>query len=202
MAKQAKVWTGSAWADLASATTDLTPYSTTAQMNTAIAVAQNLVLVGTASPSAATTIQINNCFSSTYDRYLLLWSGNLASGAQDLRMQLTISGTPNTETLYFYGFTYVTNTAGPSRAYAGSQSFTIIGSVADISASGSLIINNPALAKPTNGNFSSTYWGSGANNIDAGGISHNKSVAYDGIKIYPGGSTITGEVRIYGYKNS
>ena len=36
MAKQAKVWTGSAWADLASATTDLTPYSTTAQMNTAI----------------------------------------------------------------------------------------------------------------------------------------------------------------------
>jgi hypothetical protein len=202
MAKQAKVWTGSAWADLASATTDLTPYSTTAQMNTAIGAAQNLVLVGTASPSAATTIQINNCFSSTYDRYLLLWSGNLASGAQGLNAQLTISGTANTESLYFSGFTYITNSGGPSRYYGGSGTSMAIGNTADLSSSGSIVINNPALAKPTNGSQSYTYWGSGANEIGQGGFSHNKSVAYDGIKIVPAGSTITGEVRIYGYKNS
>jgi hypothetical protein len=75
MAKQAKVWTGSAWADLASATTDLTPYSTTAQMNTAIGAAQGLTLISSATiGTAVSSVVVASVFSSSYDNYRIIIS--------------------------------------------------------------------------------------------------------------------------------
>jgi hypothetical protein len=161
-----------------------------------------LTLVGTASPSAASSVTISNCFTTTYDRYLILWSLITASGATAVNAQMTLSGTANTESLYFTGTNYITNSGGPTRTYTGSTTAMNFGNAADLSSSASITLNNPALAKPTNGNVSYTYWGSGANEIGQGGFAHNKSVAYDGIKLTPASSTLTGEIRIYGYKNS
>jgi hypothetical protein len=60
MAKKARVYDGTAWQELASAQTDLTAYSTTAQMNTAIEstkrLLQNLNFTTSAYASGTTTI--------------------------------------------------------------------------------------------------------------------------------------------------
>ena len=53
MAKKARVYDGTAWQELASAQTDLTAYSTTAQMNTAIAAKTGMTLLSTTTLSGA-----------------------------------------------------------------------------------------------------------------------------------------------------
>ena len=55
MAKKARVWTGTEFVELASAQTDLTAYSTTAQMNTAIAAKTGMTLLSTTTLSGAST---------------------------------------------------------------------------------------------------------------------------------------------------
>jgi hypothetical protein len=200
IAKKARVYDGTAWQELASAQTDLTAYSTTAQMNTAIGSAQSLVLLATSSPSSASSVTISNCFSTTYDRYLVMFSLT-STAAVAIRAQMTLAGTANTENLYFSGNTYITHASGPSRAYNGSVDYMNVASISDLSSSGFFTISNAALAKPTTGTYVYSYWGTVANETGQGGFSHNKSVAYDGIKLYPSSSTMSGEIRIYGYKN-
>ena len=56
MAKKSRVWDGTAWQELASAQTDLTPYSTTEQMNTAIAAKTGMTLLSTTTLSGASTV--------------------------------------------------------------------------------------------------------------------------------------------------
>ena len=56
MAKKARVWTGTEFVELASAQTDLTAYSTTAQMNTAIAAKTGMTLLSTTTLSGASTV--------------------------------------------------------------------------------------------------------------------------------------------------
>lgn len=56
MAKKARVYDGTAWQELASAQTDLTAYSTTAQMNTAITAGPRMTLLSTTTLSGASTV--------------------------------------------------------------------------------------------------------------------------------------------------
>ena len=56
MAKKSRVWDGTAWQELASAQTDLTAYSTTAQMNTAIAASKKILQVVGNTTTTETTV--------------------------------------------------------------------------------------------------------------------------------------------------
>ena len=76
MGKKARVWDGTAWQELASAQTDLTAYSTTAQMNTAITAGVGLVPILTQTiGTAVSSVVVSNAFSATYDNYKITISG-------------------------------------------------------------------------------------------------------------------------------
>lgn len=163
--------------------------------------APGLNLINTTNLSSATSVQINNIFSSTYDQYLMTWSGTCSAIGNGIWGRLSSSGTPNTSTLYFYGGTYVTHAGGPTRDYAGSSNLgLLLGINGDISSSAFAYINDPYLVKPTNGNTSINYWGSSQNLISHYGYSHNNAASYDGLYIYTISGSMTGTLRFYGIK--
>jgi hypothetical protein len=190
MAKQAKVWTGSAWADLASATTDLTPYSTTAQMNTAIGASAGLNLITATTVTAQSNFTINNVFNSTYQNYFIAYK----FGATDqISAQFTTGGTAASGTNYSYNYIYFSSSGGPSR-YSNTTDTKFILSYGGF---GTMNISSPNLAE-------ATYWNAitGTSEITLNGGIHSLTTAYDGIKFTTLSGTMTGTVRIYGYKNS
>jgi hypothetical protein len=115
MAKKARVWTGTEFVELASAQTDLTAYSTTAQMNTAINTTSGLNLINSGSFSAATSFSLpTDTFTSTYKNYKLIVQITAVTADADFTARLRTSGTDNTSAVYAF--------AMPGYTYAGSAS--------------------------------------------------------------------------------
>jgi hypothetical protein len=92
LAKKARVYDGTAWQELASAQTDLTAYSTTAQMNAAIDAASGLTLIKTQTiGTAVASVTVTDAFSATYDSYKIVVSGGVASTLTSIRTTLGAS---------------------------------------------------------------------------------------------------------------
>jgi hypothetical protein len=165
-----------------------------------------LNLIVTQSFSAASSVSLNNCFTATYDRYVVRWSGggSAAPGAA-CNMRLRSSGTDATGANYFmqrnqfYG-----STAAAARAT--SQTSMLCGFWDSIStAIFSYEIHNPFVAS------ANTLWlGTSGCNADTGNNaqldgtygSHGVTASYDGFTLLPASGTITGTVRVYGFRNS
>ena len=101
MGKKARVWDGTAWQELASAQTDLTAYSTTAQMNTAIAAKPETVL-SSASFSAVSNITLSSVLSDTYKFYNFYLMVTSAAGGSAINLQFRENTTTKTAG-YFVG---------------------------------------------------------------------------------------------------
>ena len=162
-----------------------------------------LVLINTTSFSAASSVQINNCFSSTYKSYKVLTDLTAASTMLEMFFRLSASGTPYSGAQYsFYG-TYG-RTSGTSGATYGSGSTQFyFGNTDGTFAPGflnSLEIHRPFLTQYKNINFqnwgrdATSQWGSSTSGI----IESNTS--YDGLYVYTSTGNITGTIKIYGYK--
>jgi hypothetical protein len=158
------------------------------------------VLLNTTTLTASTGVQLNNLFSSTYDQYFMVWTGTSNVNGNAIWARFSTGGTPNTSTLYFYGGTHISNSGGPARDYSGSVSRTLLGHMGDISGSVYAYINNPFSAVPTNGNYSTNYWGTSLNFMAHYGFSHNNAASYDGIYIFPDSGNMTGTLKFYGVK--
>jgi hypothetical protein len=198
LAKKARVYDGTAWQELASAQTDLTAYSTTAQMNTAITAGVGLTLINTTTFSAAASVQVDNCFTTTYDSYKI----NLrvyGSVGQYPRLQLCSGGTANTSS-YSYGANFFDSGGNNAISNYGSGAYGEIPYIGTTSTVYSLIefqVDNPALALATNIRGNGLQASTARNFF----VHHSTASAYDGIKIYANSGNITGTIRIYGYKN-
>jgi hypothetical protein len=199
MAKQAKVWTGSAWADLASATTDLTPYSTTAQMNTAIDVGSGSKLITTQTISSSiSAVNFDNCFTSTYQNYLIVLNVTV-SGYTNITFKYRTGGS-SISTNYTNGSLTATTGASVTN-YAGGETATFYLGRSDTSKKISSFINvfNPLQTGIKQQFFASNgdvaYYAGGGNNTNAGSM--------DGFSIIGESFNLTGgTIRVYGYKNS
>jgi hypothetical protein len=198
LAKKARVYDGTAWQELASAQTDLTAYSTTAQMNTAIAANAGLNLITTVTLSG-TSLTINNCFTSTYTNYLIVSNNTVASStASDLNLQLRASGVTTT-TGYVVSVLYNTNTGGPSRFYSTASAF--IGGFGGNEAIGMTVnIYAPQLAQRTTLTSMSSGWGSGGSQHGSSFGLLTNTTQYDSLVI-SNANAMSGTLSIYGYKN-
>ena len=199
MGKKARVWDGTAWQELASAQTDLTAYSTTAQMNTAITAGVGLVPILTQTiGSAVSSVVVNNAFSATYDAYKITISGGSGTTEEALRMQLGASATG-----YYAGIGTV-NYSGATTSNASDNNTTQWSRVGRFTAN---LINmnidvlNPFLSKPTLYFGQYTAPNTGAGSGFASGF-HNVSTSYTDFTLTPASGTLTGgTIRVYGYKN-
>ena len=200
MAKRARVWTGTQFVELASAQTDLTAYSTTAQMNTAITAGVGLVPILTQTiGTAVSSVVVNNVFSATYENYKIVVSGGTASTAVAMGLQLGATTTG------YYGNVVVgsyTSTAVSGAAANNSSKFQYAGYVNTNGISANVELIGPNLAKNTiySSRYSETYT-TGNAGMDTGFL--NNTTQYTDFTLIPGGgATITGgTIRVYGYKN-
>ena len=164
-----------------------------------------LVPITTATATGTATLAINNCFSATYNNYLIV-SNIYDSGAavNILYAKLTVGGVA-ASTNYQWQVSYMTTSAGPSRDTQTAQTvglyFGYCGN--DVYGNQSVVtLSNPFVAGATVGNLSSVGYRTTTNFQTAqGACVHTTATSYDGLLINSA-NNITGTIRIYGIVNS
>lgn len=153
---------------------------------------------GKVSFTAATTININGVFSSTYDNYLVvIRHSSSGNPAIDLRMRL--SGTDDSGNNYNWQRLIAENTT-VAGARSTSQNVVKVGYSSSAARSGDHVyIYGPALAQPTATRNVNVRGLSSASIGDIAGT-HSLSTAYDGFTLLGDAGTVdlTGALTIYG----
>ena len=175
--KQYATWNGSAW---------VSPFGMT--------------LLNTTPFTTATSVAVNNVFSSAYDNYKIvldITSGTVANTG--IRMRLRSGGTDNTSSNYQYGNVIIgvvtavalggnnasTEAAWPVAFSAGTPGGTLEATV-----------TAPFLTSRTK----ATVHSAGAYLWVFGGVM-TVTTSYDGFNLYPDSGNITGTLRVYGLRN-
>lgn len=197
MAKKARVWTGTEFVELASAQTDLTAYSTTAQMNTAITAGVGLVPILTQTiGTAVSSVTVSNAFSATYDAYKIIITGSgVHSGGSNITLKLGASTTG----YYYSGFLMSYSTGSTSALYGSNQAnFLYAGYGTTATRIFDVDLINPGTANYTI--YESKYTAIADATYQQG--IHQVATAYTDFTITAGSGTMTGgTIRVYGYKN-
>jgi hypothetical protein len=166
-----------------------------------VGVTPGLVLVATANPSAVSTVNIDNCFTSTYDNYLINISLSTVDADGIVNCRLRLSGTDATtnylsERVGSVGATPfgATSTGGTDDMYLGNGHNGTNGYASTTT------MFNPALARRT---VALTTIGQQSGEVvQTVNNNHSTATAYDGISFIYTGTSMTGTIKIYGYANS
>lgn len=169
-------------------------YATQSDLTTA----GGLVLVASQSFSAVSSVSVNNCFSTTYENYLLLITGS-NSATTNLHFRMRAAGVDASTNAYSYGAAYISNSAEAFEVGATGQNLGHIARwVTGANVSTVAQFFKPYVAAETN-LVSSTV--SAFARFDHFAY-HGVATAYDGFSLIPASGTITGSLRVYGYRNS
>lgn len=212
MAKQAYVYSGTDWVPLASEVTNLSNYQLSSGVGlnkvipTSVAVGSgsgSVDATGTVTFSTVSSISLNDVFSATYDNYRLMISLSAASADTHLYARLRASGSDISTSNYnsaviqaaFGSTTLGNDNGGTSQSTWNRFAWLQAGTIAlEIPTD----IGSPNLSRYTS--FSNFNSRSGYGHQTSGGT-FNATTSADGITIYPLSGTITGTIRVYGYKN-
>lgn len=152
--------------------------------------------------SASTAVNVNNCFTSTYDVYRVTIS-LIGSANVDVSMRLRVSGSDYTSTGHYYGITGLTSGgAAVNKLGNNTTAFFLNTPWTGYYGQISVDVYAPNLARATGINLQSMGVSSGADASWAGSGTLATTTQYDGFSIYPASGSITGTLRIYGYRNS
>ena len=162
-----------------------------------------LVHLHTEAFSAASAVIFDNVFSSEYENYALIVHATIAASETDGYLRLRASGTDATGSNYgFFNQSSGVNGVGYNQNSGGTTQLTAgrLGS----NGTGSLFVNifRPQYAVRTTFQSQNVADGTTTAFIQSGGGLHSLSTAYDGFTFYPASSTMTGTIRIYGYRNN
>jgi hypothetical protein len=163
-------------------------------------VTSGLTFLASAAPSAVASVSINNCFSATYQNYLIIFRLDRSAAGQ-LGARYRVSGTDASGANYNSQIVFAAGTGAGGITNTAQTSATVLGDAGGGDTNmGMLVVSNPAAAVPTYFTSNASYAGSTV--ALAGSAYHNVSTAYDGITFFPAAGTITGTIRVYGYANS
>lgn len=157
-------------------------------------------LVHSSTISSATSKTVDGAFTTSYDSYLIIVSAKLASGTSDAAWTLRASGADATGTPFAYNRQLMNFAATPTWTLAGSGgAATFLAGTFNATNESNIAvtIHNPKAAKATVFNGHGVRTDGYSEHIN--GFCNN-TTAYDGLKISSG--TLTGWIRIYGYRNS
>ena len=169
---------------------------TAADTNTYLA---NSGLVFVKSQTIGTTVSsvtVSSAFSATYDNYVIIISGGVATGDANIRIQLGATATG-----YYYGGMFAKyDGTNSSFAAVANQTFFDIGYASTNALAGKAELDNPfnakrTIARTTSIGSSTTYY---MNNY-AGFL--NDSTSYTAFTITISSGTMTGgTIAVYGYR--
>jgi hypothetical protein len=156
-----------------------------------------LTLVASTSISAATSISVNNCFTSTYANYLLVIDVPTTTGtAGYITLRLRASGTDTTTNYGCQKLVAVNTTVSASR---DTQWTSFYAYPTDPGFAGTIELFRPNMAEKT---FYKAHTGYGSDEelfLHYG--QQTSSTQFDGFTL-TGSTTLTGTIRVYGYQNS
>jgi len=163
--------------------------------------AGGLTLINTTTFSAVTAVQVDDCFTSTYDNYLVLLQIPTVSTTNiTIRCRLVDTVTPYAGADYEYYAAGVLDSGATSNLAAYSQtSFQFTSNNSATSSALTLNLFSPKLAATTNATFNSMSRSSAWYFSYAGAGGLRTSTAYEGIQFYPSSGNFTGTLSIYGY---
>ena len=147
--------------------------------------------LGTVTFSGASSLSLNNCFSSAYDNYRII--GRIeAPSASDISVRFRAAGSDNLTASSYKAYRTYNPYSGPTVANETLTSFYCGYFGAD---GGGFVLDvlSPNLAKRTNFN----WMGGDANYAQFGIGIHTVASSFDGFTIF--GPTITGTISVYGY---
>ena len=152
--------------------------------------------------SAASSISLNGAFTSTYDHYRIILNISTNSAGGYLNLRLRASNADLTTSDYFsaviqaaFGSTALGNDNGGNSQSTWNR-FGYLDS--SLPANIQTDLSSPYLSQYSF--FTNYNTRTGYGHQSAGGV-YKATTPADGITIYPASGTITGTVRVYGYKN-
>lgn len=152
--------------------------------------------------SASSAVNINNCFTSTYANYRIMVALTAASATDPtIPVYYRASGTDTTTGYQRYGY----GNDGAALTVLATNDATIMVSSTTNPKNTFLILDSfaPNLAQMTVGNFFSgwvTNAGQGPR-MQHGSFTQTSTTQFDGFSLVPSSGTISGTVRVYGYRN-
>ena len=221
MAKQAYVYSGTEWVPLASEVTNLSSYQLSNGVGLAKVIPTSVAVgsgsgsvdsLGTVTFSGASSVSLNDVFSSTYDHYKIIVVAENSSATWQLLSRLRVSGSDNSSSNYYWsGFYQTFASATPALNTQGSNGLTTsfqIGQTANPAATLAnqtiIEIANPFATAETTFNSSGTVYesspGVSSSNRYAYGGMTSVTTSYTGFTIFPQSANISGSVSVYGYK--
>jgi hypothetical protein len=155
-----------------------------------------MVLVASQSFTAASTVSVNNCFTSAYENYVLVISQDSAS--INIQLRLRASGSDNSTSNYNRTGASI-NAGGSSNFGSGSaESFWYLGNT-DGSSVSTTNIFRPQLATRTG---MTTLTASGSPNSFYTAGHFTQTTQFDGFTMFYSSGSNTGTVRVYGLRNA
>jgi hypothetical protein len=166
-----------------------------------------LTLITTQAISGVTSQSVNNCFSATYQNYLIAFSGYAATGGNAPTFKLRVGGADNSAG-YYSEFQSLDWNGGGSASGASSNSASWssrpLGVLNGTSTTvGGTFMNIFSPFDATNTVYSGSYIDgriTGGNGGGYGAGVHNSATSFDGFTI-TNAFAITGTVRVYGLAN-
>ena len=172
-----------------------------------VATQGGLVLLNTTTFSAQSTVSIDNVFSATYDKYIIIYKTGVTSGGVETSLRFRTSGTDNSTSTYSQGIgrAMSNGTFASVNSSEGNTSVTAIAdhviSNANYQTFGKLEILNPFQSFVTNGLLDFTVPNSVTTIAQrrVGAFQFNATTSFDGFSIICA-SAQTGTIQVYGYK--
>ena len=153
--------------------------------------------LGTVTFSGASSLSLNDVFSTTYDNYKILMNISSANSTANLLMRLRVSGSDNTGATTYQRTGYYSTTTSISTSYE-AISYWFLGNLNNgVSQKIPMEIFDPFKTIATTA-YSTMF--QQTTNISMGiNMTHIDSTSFTGFTLYPSTGTFTGTISVYGY---
>jgi hypothetical protein len=157
---------------------------------------RGLSLITSSTFSAASTVSVDGCFSSSFDNYRVVITNTAASADVQMYLRLRLSGADATGANYFGAQHVLTWTA--THTYQENVQNATAQAIAYGSASLVLAMDVRLPASAVQTTWAGTF--THDNYTAHFGGRHAVATAYDGLTIYTASGTISGTISVFGYR--
>lgn len=161
-----------------------------------------LILINETTFVSVSAVNINNCFSSSYQSYRLV-TRIVHSTGSNVFYRLRAAGTDDASSNYYHNGPYSQGATAPaSYNFNATTSWILAISSSYLNRLWTTDLFDPFTATATSGSGISTEFNGSLVGTYAGGFWHNLGSSYDGISLIRDTGTMTGSIRVYAYRNT
>lgn len=151
--------------------------------------------------SSANSVSLNGVFSNTYENYFIMLF--ITSNVNDaMWMRMRVSGADNTGANYYSQNLEASATSISAARLGGQTAWRPTNVKTDSQGSNAMITMFRPYAAASTNFFNNNYDPSSGCVISIWNGTHAVATSYDGFTLYPNSGAFSGNIRVYGYKNS